>query len=114
MISYLESLISAEKDLVDLNKLLQRHCHVLLRQAEFPANLKNSNDRVMITRLKTRVSEEIKLPCTLIAIDGRPIGSIKEVDAIMTQYGVGDRISITVMSNNRNISAEIELARARY
>ncbi|MBW8017507.1 MAG: hypothetical protein FVQ82_15110 [Planctomycetes bacterium] len=114
MISYLESLISAEKDLVDLNKLLQRHCHVLLRQAEFPANLKNSNDRVVITRLKTKVSEQIKLPCTLIAIDGRPIGSIKEVDAIMTQYGVGDRISITVMSNNRNISAEIELARARY
>lgn len=113
MTSYLESLISAEKDLIDLDRLLQKHCHVLLRQAEFPANMRDSNDRVLITRLNTRVAERIKLPCTLIAIEGRPINSVKEVDAVMTQYGVGDRISITVMSNNRNVSTEIELARAR-
>ncbi|MCF7954284.1 MAG: hypothetical protein K9M75_00640 [Phycisphaerae bacterium] len=114
MIAYLESLIPAENDLVDLNKLFRRQCHVLLQQAEFPASLIDRNDRVMITRLDTPIAERIKLPCTLIAIDGRPIGSIKQVDAIMSQYGVGDRIIVTVNSDNRNFSAEIELAKAKY
>ena len=49
-----------------------------------------------------------------INTNGRPVGSVKEVDAIMTRYGVGDRIIVTVMSNNRNISSEIELAKAKY
>lgn len=114
MLGYLEDVISDEKDMLVLDKLLQQHCHVLLERAEFPAILRERDEQVWITDLKTEVAEDIKFPCILIAIDGRPLGSIKEVEAIMTQYGVGDKMSIAVLSEEKNISAEIELAKAKY
>lgn len=114
MLRYLEGIISDEKDMLVLDKLLQQHCHVLLERAEFPAILRERDEQVWITDLKTKVAEDIKFPCTLIAIDGRPLGSIKEVEAIMTQYGVGDKMSITVLSEEKNISAEIKLARPKH
>jgi len=112
MISYLESLIPTEKDLVNLNSMLQKQCSVLLRRAQFPASLIDRKNRVMITRLFARMPGHIKMPCTLVAIDGTPVKSIKQVDAIMTQYAVGDRVAVTVASNNKNFSAEIELSKA--
>lgn len=109
MLHYLKDVLSEEIDLIELENALQKHCHVAMEHAVFPAQMIERDGCVWITQIMTVVDEKIKLPCTIIDIEGRSINGISELETLMAQYGVGQRISVTLKTDTDIILTEFQL-----
>ena len=114
MMRLLRKYLGNEDGLVDVRGLLRTHGRLLLDPAEFPAQMEERNGEIIVRRFHNRPSREMRCPCTLVSIDGQPVRSIAEVRMLMGHYGAGEQVSVTALSRNQYVTADLQLpARGR-
>jgi len=109
MMRFLRKYLGNEDGLVDMRGLLRTHGRLLLDPAEFPAQMEELNAEVIIRRFHNRPSRDVRCPCTLISIDGQPVRTIADVRMLMDHYGAAEQVSITTLSRDRYITADLQL-----
>ena len=109
MMSFLRKYLGNEDGLVDVRGLLRTHSRLLLDPAAFPAQMEEINGEVIIRRFHNSPSRDVRCPCTLVSIDGQPMRSIAEVRMLMDYYGSGEQVSITALSRDRYVTADLQL-----
>jgi tetratricopeptide (TPR) repeat protein len=112
MVSFLRKYLGPEDGLVDVRSLLRTHSRLLLDTAEFPAQVEHSNGELIIRRFHNRPSRDMRCPCTLVSVDGHSVRSVAELEMLMAYYGAGEDVSVTVLSRDRYVTADLQL-RAR-
>jgi len=109
MMRLLQKYLGPEDGLVDVRGLLRTHGQLLLDPAQFPAQMEDRNGQVIIRRFHNRPSRDVRCPCTLVSIDGHPVRSIAEVRMLMGHYGAGEQVSVTALSRDRYVTADLQL-----
>jgi hypothetical protein len=109
MTEYLHTYLGKEDVLLDIASLLKRHCRILLRYAEFPAQLWEQDNTVVIQKFTARGRTPVRCPCTLVSIDDQPVHSIAEVRSLIGRHGVGDKVTLSLQSEGRSITRELAL-----
>ena len=109
MMRLLRKYLGNEDGLVDISGLLRTHGRLLLDPAQFPAQMEERNGEVIVRRFHNRPSREVRCPCTLVSIDGQPVRSIAEVRMLMGHYGADELVSVTVLSQNQYVTADLQL-----
>lgn len=109
MMSFLRKYLGPEDGLVDLRGLLRTHSRLLLERAEFPAQLEERDGEVIIRKFHRKPSRDVRFPCTLSSIDGRPVHSIAEVNTLMDHRGASEQVSITVLSRGQHVTTDLQL-----
>jgi len=109
MMRLLRKYLADEDGLVDVSGLLRTHGGLLLDPAQFPAQMEERNGEIIVRRFHNRPSREVRCPCTLVSIDGHRVRSIAEVRMLMGHYGAGEQVSVTALSRNRYVTADLQL-----
>ncbi len=109
MIEYLHSYLGKENALLDVASLLKKHCRILLRYAEFPAQLEEHDNTVVIRRFTGPGASPVRCPCTLVAIDDQSVHSIAQVRSLIGRHGVKDKVTLSLKSEGRSITKELAL-----
>ncbi|NQV34430.1 MAG: hypothetical protein HQ515_17175 [Phycisphaeraceae bacterium] len=111
MTEYLHTYLGNEDVLLDIAGLLKKHCRILLRYAEFPAQLDERENAVVIRKFTAPGHTPVRCPCTLVSIDDHPVHSIADVRNFIGRQGVGDKVTLSVQSEGRLITTELALPR---
>ncbi len=109
MVSFLRKYLGPEDGLVDVRGLLRTHSRLLLERAEFPAQLEERDGEVIIRKFHRKPSRDVRFPCTLSSIDGRPVHSIADVQTLMDCCGADEQVSITVLSRGQRVTTNLQL-----
>jgi tetratricopeptide (TPR) repeat protein len=109
MMRFLRKYLGSEDGLVDVRGLLRTHGRLLLDPAEFPAQMEERNGEVIIRRFHRRPSRDVRCPCTLVSIDGQSVRSIADVRMLMGHYGGGEEVSVTALSRDKYVTADLQL-----
>ena len=109
----IEPVIADQADFVDLSRLLHEHCGILNHPAELPLQLSMKNDQLMVNKTLGKTKLNLSLPCELIAIEGEPVSSVSAVQAILSSYGPGDEVSISVISQKRTRTVSVMLVQVK-
>ena len=109
MVSFLRKYLGPEDGLVDVSGLLRTHSRLLLDRAEFPAQLEERDGEVIIRKFHRKPSRDVRFPCTLSSIDGRPVHSIAEVQTLVDHCGAAEQVSITVLSRGQHVTTDLQL-----
>jgi len=105
----LERAVSAPPDQVNIAQLLRKHCGLLRVRAGLPAQLQVREGKLWIQKALGRANLNISLPCELIAVEGASVNSLSDVQAVLSPFGAGDEVTITVLSKGRNVTKSVEL-----
>ncbi|MCP4454679.1 MAG: hypothetical protein GY809_24735 [Planctomycetes bacterium] len=109
MIEYLHSYLGKEDTLLDMASLLKKHCRILLRYAEFPAQLEEQDNTVVIRRFTDPGASPVRCPCTLVSIDGQAVHSIAQVRSLIGRHDEDDKVTLSVLSEGRSITRQLAL-----
>ena len=110
MVRAVQEAVSEQGGLIDIRAQLSRHCQIMLHHARLPATLYEKNDRLMIRRFAGDGARfKLSLPCELVAIEGKPVKSLAEVDAVLSPYGPGEAVRVTVFSEGRTSRLDLSL-----
>jgi tetratricopeptide (TPR) repeat protein len=105
----LEKAVSAPSDQVNITQLLRSHCGLFRGRAGLPAQLQERDGKLWIQKGRGRVNLNVSLPCELIAVEGESVNSMSDVQAVLSPFGTGDEVTITVLSKSRNVTKSVKL-----
>jgi hypothetical protein len=108
MIEYLHRYLGKEDVLIDIAGLLKKHCRILLRYAEFPAQLMEQDNTVVIRKF-TGDASPMRCPCTLVSIDNESVHSIAEVRRVIGRHGADDKVRLSLLVEGRSFTRELAL-----
>ena len=109
MTEYLHTYLGQEDGLLDITSLLRKHCRILLRYPEFPAQLEERGNTVVIRKFTDAQHTSVRCPCTLLSIDGEPVHSIAQVRSLIERHGPGDKVTLSLLSDERSINTQLAL-----
>ncbi len=115
MVEIVARALEDEAEFLQMDDLLRRHCRVLLTAGELPARLRESGDGLMIVAFRDRrLSRRFRTPCSLSAVDGMPIRSKSQLQAVLSAYGAGDEVALSLRMANGDVrSASVALTEKR-
>jgi|GEM_PF-422771 len=95
---------------VDLKPLLQQYSTVLLQRGQLPGDVQETPAGLTITSLRnTRLPRGLRLPCRLIAVEGVSVHTRTELETILTYYGAGEEVTLTLVWQNQHYSVDVML-----
>ena len=56
-----------------------------------------------------QVNLNVSLPCELIAVEGESVNSLSDVQAVLSPFGTGDEVTITVLSKGKTVTKSVKL-----
>lgn len=107
--AYLTGPFRAELDFVDLAAAARQHARILLSPGRLPLAVEEREGVLVATRFSTKPPEGVSLPCKLTAIEGHHVDSIAALKAVLGRFGAGDRVTATVVTNDRTRNIELVL-----
>jgi hypothetical protein len=109
LLEALNKAISAPSDQVNIAQLLRRHCDLLRTRAGLPAQLQEREGKLWLKKALGQVNLNVSLPCELIAVEGESVNALSDVQAVLSPFGTGDEVTITVLSDGRNLTKSVKL-----
>jgi len=109
LVQALQKAMSAPADQVNIVELLRRHCSLLRVRAGLPAQLKEKGGGLWIQRFVGKLNMNVALPCELIAVEGESVNSLSDVQAVLSPFGAGDEVTISVLSKGKNVTKSVRL-----
>jgi hypothetical protein len=95
---------------VDLKSLLQQYSPVMRQHGRLPGDLQETEAGLTITSLRnTRLPRGLRLPCRLIAVEGVSVHSLAMLDTILSYHGADEEVTLTLVSQNQQISMDVTL-----
>ncbi|MBN1127296.1 MAG: hypothetical protein JXA82_20005 [Sedimentisphaerales bacterium] len=99
---------------IDLKRMLRERCGVFLSPGALPADIRESANGLVISGFRrVELPPNLRCPCTLTMVEGIPIHSLDTLNAMMSQYGEGRHITLTVEHNGQYRLIDVNLVRAR-
>ena len=109
MVRAVQEAVSEQGGLINIQVQLSRHCQIMLHHAALPATLTHEKGRLLIRRFTGGSRFNLSLPCELVAIEGKPVKSLAEVEAVLASYGPGEAVRVTVFSKGRTSRLDVSL-----
>lgn len=111
LVQALQKAMSAPADQVNIVELLRRHCSLLRVRAGLPAQLKEKGGGLWIQRLVGKANMNVPLPCELIAVEGESVNSLSDIQAILSPFGAGDEVTISILSKGKTVTRSVRLVK---
>ncbi len=112
MLNYLQQIAQKRNQgvRVDLQPLLPRYGAILRQHGRLPGDVQETPMGLTITALRnTKLPRGLHLPCRLVAVEGVSVRSRKELDAILSYYGAGEEVTLTLDSQNHQVTMDVAL-----
>jgi hypothetical protein len=104
-----------ERDLVDLEALLRKHCQVLLERGRLPLAVQESGGQLWVTQFDNP-RDRAAVPgksCTLTAVNGSTVNSTEALAAMLAQHGAGDKVTLNLMAGDTPVTLDVQLVPAQ-
>lgn len=90
----------------ELAGLMRAHCHVLLEPGQLPFEVREQGDKLVVTSS----TGSTPTPGSVVtAIEGNVVNSLKGLNALLTHFGAGDTVTVSVLSGQRSLNLAIKL-----
>ncbi|MBN1815929.1 MAG: hypothetical protein JW828_01125 [Sedimentisphaerales bacterium] len=98
----------------DLPRMLRERCGVLLPPGALPADIRETPDGLVISDFRrVELPSHLRCPCRLTMVEGIPIRSLHTLNAMMSQYGEGRHVTLTVEHNGQHWLVDVNLVGAK-